>query len=70
MLTTEWQIVEVVVDVKPAPNCSAPVSCAKIPMQIWAKSPFHTGALIGIDEISIFKLPGEPWAISSSAPSD
>ena len=38
-------------------NCSAVnVSCAKIPLQIWARVPFRTGAQIGIDDISIFKV--------------
>ena len=56
ILTTEWQMVDVVLQASPV-RCAAPVLCAKIPLQIWAKSPFSTGALIGIDEISIMKVP-------------
>ena len=56
VLTTEWQIVEHEVEAKPVPNCSAPVSCAKVPLMIWARSPFGTGALIGIDDISVVKV--------------
>eukprot|EP01052_Picozoa_sp_SAG31_P010985 SAG31_NODE_612_length_13548_cov_171.183285_2_plen_433_part_00 len=55
LTTTAWQVFEQLVKVRPVPNCSAPVSCEKIPLMIWARSPFHTGAFIGIDEISVTK---------------
>ena len=48
-----WQAV---VRVVPYGNCSAPVVCAKSPLQIWAKPPFATGAAIAVDEVEIFKL--------------
>ena len=57
VLGTEWRVVEALVDVTLLHNCSAPdVLCGKIPLQIWARSPFGTGALIGIDEISVFRI--------------
>jgi len=62
-LSTEWIIVEQIVEVQPV-NCTSAssnpdvhsVSCAKVPLQIWARSPFETGALIGIDDISVVKM--------------
>jgi len=56
VLTTQWQVLEHEVEVRPVPNCSAPVSCIKSPLQIWVRSPFGTGALVGIDDISIVKI--------------
>ena len=59
-LTTKWQVLEQIVEVTPA-NCTTegPVPaapCGKTPFQIWARSPFATGALIGIDDISIQQI--------------
>ena len=54
-LSTEWHVIETVVTATPV-NCSAPVQCGKVPLLLWARSPFATGALIGVDDISVVKL--------------
>ena len=57
-LTTQWQVIDVTVDVAPVPDCAATnVSCAKIPLQLWARSPFATGAFVGIDDVSVVFVP-------------
>ena len=60
-LSTEWQLIEQTVTVAPV-NCSSvvagkpPTVCGKVPLQLWFRSPFGTGALIGVDDISVIKL--------------